>query len=58
MVFSSSFLCCWLMIIKNAQVFAGLGVFLCLKLHPYNPLYKCGYSCKPRVNSLRLPAFS
>lgn len=46
------------MIVKNAQVFAGLGVFLRLKWHAYNPLYMCGYSCKPRVNSLRLPAFS
>lgn len=58
MVFSSWIYANWLMIIKNAQVFTGLGVFLCLKLTAYNPLFMCGYSCKQCVNSLTLPAFS
>jgi len=58
MVFSSQFYAGWLMIIKNAQVFTGLGVFLRLKLLAYNPLFMCGYSCKQCVNSLTLPAFS
>ena len=58
MVFSGRFYTGWVMIIKNAQVFTGLGVFLRLKLPAYNPLRMCGYSCKQCVNSLTLPAFS
>lgn len=58
MLISSWFYAGWLMIIKNAQVFTGLGVFLRLKLLVYKPLFVCGYSCKQCVNSLTLPAFS
>jgi len=58
MIFASRLFAGWLMIIKNAQVFTGLGVFLRLKLRAYNPLFMCGYSCKQCVNSLPLPAFS
>ena len=58
MISSSGFVSAAWRLQKNAQVFSGLGVFLRLKLRAYNPLFVCGYSCKPSVNSLRLPAFS
>lgn len=57
----------WLTIIKNAQVFTGLGVFLRLKLRAYNPLLcvvilvsnaLIHYHCPPFLESPNIPYFA